>query len=386
MQARYKRAHKKDQEMCKTTQHPGSVNIADKAGCICTPHAADDSNSSSSIESPADRATHQTLNTQTPSASIAQATQRLYVLGHPIAHSKSPAMYNAVYAHMGLPWIYDLADLACEDDARSFLEQRNFLSINVTTPYKVLAYEYATAKAASAKLAGGANLLVAKEGALLAFNTDGEGCVENLRRAGLAFQGARVVVCGTGPTSCAILHACALAGADDLVLLSRDKARSQAVLERYVDTLDTLAFSPMSESLSLDKGRDQAAKTRRSFREVYEQVHFRFGSYERSRKAIVEAKLIINATPLGMHEGDPAPFDTNLLHAKHTVFDVVYGHGETSLLAAARRAGAQAYDGSGMLVAQAVATIGIVTDLAGIECLPSTDELFVIMKRAFEKS
>ena len=149
-------------------------------------------------------------------------TERLYLLGHPISHSKSPAMYNAVYASMGVDWRYELADLATEAEARAFLDAREFASINITTPYKPLAFEYATAQAASAKLARGANLLVRKGDALIAFNTDGEGCVDYLRRCGFAFPGSRVVVCGTGPTSLAILHACAVAGAADVVLLGRN--------------------------------------------------------------------------------------------------------------------------------------------------------------------
>ena len=62
---------------------------------------------------------------------------------------------------------------------------------------------------ASATLAHGANVLVNKDGALIAYNTDGQGCVAYLERAGVDFRGASVVVCGTGPTSLSILHAVA---------------------------------------------------------------------------------------------------------------------------------------------------------------------------------
>ena len=46
--------------------------------------------------------------------------KRLYILGHPVAHSKSPVMYNALYEKLGLPWTYALADYAELDDARAF--------------------------------------------------------------------------------------------------------------------------------------------------------------------------------------------------------------------------------------------------------------------------
>ena len=122
--------------------------------------------------------------------------ESLYLLGHPIAHSSSPAMYNAVYERLGLPWRYGLADCATEEEARSFVEARGFLSINITTPYKPLAFEAATAKAATAKLAQGANVLVKKGDALIGFNTDGQGCVAYLERTGFCFAGKRVAVCG----------------------------------------------------------------------------------------------------------------------------------------------------------------------------------------------
>ena len=79
--------------------------------------------------------------------------QSLYLLGHPIAHSKSPVMYNAVYERLGLPWTYFPKDCATDDEARAFLDARDFLSVNITTPYKPLAFQAATAQAATAKLA-----------------------------------------------------------------------------------------------------------------------------------------------------------------------------------------------------------------------------------------
>ena len=120
-----------------------------------------------------------------------------------------------------------------------------------------------------------------------------------------------------------------------------------------------------------------------SFSEVYKQVGFKFGSYATSRQAIAGADIIIDATPLGMKAGDPAPFDTALLSADQTVFDVVYGHGETALARAARAAGCRFFDGAGMLVGQAVVTVGILRDITGEAALDiPEDELFALMAQA----
>ena len=301
-------------------------------------------------------------------------SERLCLLGHPVAHSKSPAMYNAVYGRLGLPWTYGLADCATEDEARALLEGRGFLSVNITTPYKPLAYEAATAKAASAKLALGANVLARKGDALIGYNTDGEGCVAYLERTGFSFAGKRVAVCGTGPTALSILHACSLAGADVALLVGRDKERTRQTLEGYVERFGLMATA----TIDLPPARPH----HRSFRTAYERTTFKFGSYATSAKALASADLVVNATPLGMGQGDPAPFDTALLRPGQTVFDAVYGHGLTALMVAAREAGCAAFDGAGMLVAQAVATVFIVCDLAGIDVTLSESELFDLMVEA----
>ena len=300
--------------------------------------------------------------------------ESLYLLGHPIAHSSSPAMYNAVYERLGLPWRYGLADCVTEEEARSFVEARGFLSINITTPYKPLAFEAATAKAATAKLAQGANVLVKKGDALIGFNTDGQGCVSYLERTGFSFAGKRVAVCGTGPTALSILHACAVAGADVVMLVGRDKERSRSVLESYVERFGLLA------NATVDLPAAQAHH--RSFRTAYERTTFKFGSYTTSTKALAAVDLVVNATPLGMNEGDDAPFDTALLRVGQTVFDAVYGHGVTALVAKATAAGCAVFDGRGMLVAQAVATAVMLLEIAGADVGFSREEMFDIMAEA----
>lgn len=301
-------------------------------------------------------------------------SQKLYLLGHPIAHSKSPDMYNALYGHLGLSWRYELMDCATEDDARAFLDARDFLSINITTPYKPHAFAAATARAASAKLARGANVLVRKGDALIAYNTDGQGCVAYLERMGVKLADAKVVVCGTGPTALSILHAMALAGVGEIVLLGRDKLRAQDILEEYVKDFGALAYATI-DLPSTGEGR-------LSFREAYDAVSFKFGSYETSKQAITAADVVMNATPLGMREGDPAPFEVALFREGQVAFDVVYGHGETAFVAGARRAGCRALDGSGMLVGQAVVTAQTVCDVAGVPLDMSADELFSFMADA----
>lgn len=281
--------------------------------------------------------------------------EKLYVVGHPVAHSKSPAMHNAAYKALGLQWEYDFMDCASEADARSFLSARDWRAINITMPWKPLAYEIADKRSEEADLAQGANALVNWEGELHADNTDGKGCVAYLKRCGAQFEGARVAVCGTGPTSLAIMHACAKAGAAHVSLFSRNVERARKAIDGYKSRLGDC---------------------------VYE-AEFAAQAYDAAgNRAIAAAEIVIDATSLGMTPGDPAPFDTSVLAPGRIVFDVVYGHGETALISAARHAGCAAYDGSGMLVAQAVETVRDISDITGAFAIPAHLDLFAIMAEA----
>ncbi|MCD8316227.1 MAG: shikimate dehydrogenase, partial [Eggerthellaceae bacterium] len=249
-----------------------------------------------------------------------------------------------------------------------------FLSINITTPYKPVAYACAEVRASTARLSHGVNLLAVKKDTLLGYNTDGAGCIYFLEDEGFDFHGKSVVVCGTGPTSIAILHYEAIAGADDLVMLSRDKNRAKKVLTRYVDDYRFL------KRRAIDLGAE--SENHRSFTEAYEKPKTRFGAYETSRQTIHDADLIVDATSLGMHEGDPAPFDTELLREGQWVLDTVYGHGETSLAKGAKEAGAKFFDGSGMLVGQALISAQIVCEINEIDLSIKADEIYKIMYKA----
>ncbi len=158
------------------------------------------------------------------------------------------------------------------------------------------------------------------------------------------------------------------------MLLGRDKDRSRNVLEAYVHDFGELAHAASDVPSAQEEGR--------GFREAYEQTMFKSGSYATSTQAIAAADVVVNATPLGMCQGDPAPFDPALLREGQVAFDVVYGHGSTAFCVGARQAGCMMLDGSGMLVAQAVVTVQTVCDAVGVSLGLSFDELFSFMAAA----
>ena len=303
-------------------------------------------------------------------------TEKLYLLGHPIAHSKSPVMHNALYRELGLDWEYLPKDCATQAQARKLLEGSDYIGMNVTTPYKPLAFEMASIKAASAKMARGANVIARTDRALVAYNLDGVGCIDFLEMSGFSFSQATVVVCGTGPTALSILHAAAIAGAKKVVLVGRDKEKTKLVLEEYVKLFGKLAHATI-DLPSVREGR-------RTFREAYDKTVFSYGCYTSATSIFGHADLIVNATPLGMQKGDLSPFDTLLLHEGQTVFDVVYGHGETALVQGAKQQGCVVHEGLGMLVSQAVASAQVFFDIASVDVAMADSDMFAIMAQAAE--
>ncbi|MEE0845712.1 MAG: shikimate dehydrogenase [Eggerthellaceae bacterium] len=302
-------------------------------------------------------------------------TRKMYLIGHPVGHSKSAVMYNAVYGHAGLPWRYELLDCPTVEEARAVLEARDFLQVNITTPYKPLAYEAADERTKAVMLVGGANVLVNRCWRLTAHNTDGVGCTGFLAREGFPVEGSRIVICGTGPTALAILTACAWSGARQVLLLGRDGDHAREVLDGW--SLRSACFDSGSRA-----PESEGEVRRELFCEMMHRAELRAFSYGEAEQAIPQADLVINATPLGMREGDPAPFPGELLRSGQWAFDCVYGHGETAFLAAARKAGCRAYDGAGMLVGQAVETVRIVTQAMRMPLPLSDDAMFDIMADA----
>lgn len=298
--------------------------------------------------------------------------EHLSIIGHPVNHSKSPTVHQAVFDALGLDWVYDATDLPNDTKASTFIRQRDYLGLSVTTPFKPVAADAVDICAASARLAGGVNLVVNRQGTLLGSNIDGTGAVSYLTHHGVAFQGAMVGVCGTGPTALSCLHAAAMAGADTVMLLSRNKERAQQVLQDYLDLYKDLAFGTINPPA--DPGK-------RSFRETFEQVRFLFGSYLTSAPAIQACDVVMDATTLGMRPDDPAPFDTTMLHEGQVAFDVCYMR-PTAYLKGARAQGCRTFDGRAMLLGQAVICQDRWFEAAQVDCGLSWDERVSLMAQA----
>lgn len=255
-------------------------------------------------------------------AFAAGATRAVALLGHPVAHSRSPAFQNAAFAAAGIDGAYAALDVAPERlaSAVELVRTPAFLGANVTVPYKEAVLAHVDLRAPSAAATGAANVLVNEGGEVSAHNTDGEGALRALAEAGVDLAGAEALVHGAGGTARALVHALLEAGTD------------VAVTNRSVDRGAALATAFDVPCLT----SAEAAKLLDAF------------------------DVVVNATTVGMQD-DAVPFDVTWLHRETVVLDCVYRPGGTALGRAARARGLRLVPGETMLLHQGAASFTLWT-------------------------
>lgn len=240
-------------------------------------------------------------------AGMTGATRAVFILGHPVAHSRSPAMHNAAFRAAGVDARYLALDVPPESLAAAIagLRATNALGCNVTLPHKAAALALMDELDASARSAGAVNTVVFRDGRAIGHNTDGAGALDALREGGAKVPGARVLVLGAGGAARGIAHALAAAGAD-VTVTNRTPARAGG-----------LGFPVIP--------------------------------WERVPDVLRNVDILVNATTVGMH-GERLPFTLERMLPGAAVFDAVYG--ATPLLADAKARGLLAIRGEGMLLHQ----------------------------------
>jgi shikimate dehydrogenase len=237
------------------------------------------------------------------------------VIGHPVAHSLSPTIYNAAFATLGLDWVFVAFDVE-EGSGTAAVEAMGPLGIDwmsVTMPHKSDAARAVEELSGDAQTLGVANCVVNHDGRLVGHSTDGEGFLRALAaETGFEPAGRACVVLGAGGAARAVALALVRAGSAELVVVNRNRERGE-------------------QAAAMAGG---AART---------------GTAD----DVARADLIVNATPVGMGTDAALPLDPALLQPGQVVADLVYEPAETPLLAAAAARGLTTVNGVGMLVQQA---------------------------------
>lgn len=250
---------------------------------------------------------------------INASTGLVALFGYPTGHSLSPAMHNAAFRTMGLDLRYLAFDVHPGElrDAVIGARAMGFVGLNVTVPHKETIMPMLNEVRPEAAFIGAVNTVTINErGKLIGHNTDGRGFMKSLEAEGIDAAGKKVLVIGSGGASraiCASLCECAA----EVAVYNRtaDKA-ARLVMDLGINFKNAVQI----ESLNAEAVR----------------------GYD----------MVINATSLGLDDGDPLPIDTGLLRAGQIVGDLIYR--STPLLQKAGGMGLCTFNGMGMLLWQGV--------------------------------
>ncbi|MEP2782426.1 MAG: shikimate dehydrogenase [Pseudoruegeria sp.] len=244
------------------------------------------------------------------------------VIGHPIAHSKSPVLHGHWLRRYGLAGHYIPMNVS-RDNLKTVIEtlpKMGFSGVNVTLPHKEAMIGLADVITDRAALIGAANTIIfRKDGKIQADNTDGYGFIENLKQGAPDWHAdaGPAIVLGAGGASRAIVVSLIDAGAPEILISNRTKSRAEALREEFGAKLRVVDWTQIGSVIS-------------------------------------DAATLVNTTTQGMIGNPDLRLPYEGLRPSCVVSDIVYTPLQTGLLEEATKVGCVTVDGLGMLLHQAV--------------------------------
>ena len=242
------------------------------------------------------------------------------LLGHPLGHSMSPFIHQALFALSGRPQPYALHDVAPEDLKTQVPKLLAGQGFNITIPYKVEIIPFLTQLSEKAGLYQSVNTAEIKDGRYIGHNTDVDGFLHGIRSLGVELSQGPVLMLGSGGVANMIATEVVLAGSPLTIAVRKEDVKQAAALKERL-----LKIKPEAEITTclLDEPN---------------------GSY----------RLLVNATPVGMYPNTQScPVTPEIIRQAEAVFDLVYNPFETQLVQTAKSLGLPAGGGLSMLVWQA---------------------------------
>jgi shikimate dehydrogenase len=247
---------------------------------------------------------------------ISGKTTLIAHLGYPTEGFKAPMIYNPWFEQNGIDAVVMPMGVKAEDYVsvlQSLFRLTNIRGALVTMPHKVTTTSLVDELTPTARIAGACNAILRRpDGTLLGDQFDGAGFTRGVERKGRSLKGARAFVLGSGGVGSAIAASLAAAGVAGLALFDTNTAAVEALADRL--------------------------------RKHYSQLVVTTGS-----KDPAGYDVVVNATPLGMNEGDPLPFDIDRISPSTFVGEVVMKSEYTPLLRAAKEKGCAVQVGTDML-------------------------------------
>lgn len=255
--------------------------------------------------------------------SVNGETRVIGIFGNPIDHTRSPAMHNAAFRALGLPYIYIpfCVPPAALGKATASMRTLNLVGINVTVPHKEKILRYLDELSPAASLYRAVNTVINRHGTLYGENTDGQGFLRSLSERNRSVQGREVVLIGAGGAARAVLVAFIQAGSARITIVNRTPANAKRLIRAY----QSLSPTPLV-SAPLDALQDPTLMKR--------------------------AALVVNSIPLGLHSDTFPALDYGATPRRCLFYDLVYGPQPTVFLQRAHHAQRPTLDGRRMLLHQ----------------------------------
>jgi len=240
-------------------------------------------------------------------------------IGYPTHTFKAPMIYNPYFEQAGIDAVVVPMGVKPEDfetALRTIFKFTNIRGALITMPHKVTTTHLVDEVSPTAQIAGACNaVLLRPDGTLLGDMFDGAGFVRGVQRKGVKLDGARVLVVGSGGVGCAIAASFAAAQIGEIGLFDVNTAASEGLAGRL--------------------------------RKHYPALNVTTGSNDPTGYDVV-----VNATPMGMNEGDELPMDVSRIAPTTFVGEVVMKKEMTAFLAAAQARGCPIQIGTDMLFEQ----------------------------------
>ncbi len=265
------------------------------------------------------------------------------LIGNPVAHSLSPRMQQAAFDAAGLEARYVLWETAPADLPTRIASLRapEMLGANVTIPYKVDALALVDDYDALAARVGAINTIVNREGRLIGSNTDVYGFMQALINGPVRpfrIQGRHAAIIGTGGAARAAAVGLLGSGIAELMVLGRTERHLATFFQQLQELAAALPYSAQIHAAPL--GSADA------------------GAF------LPHADLVVNATPVGLHEEPELLIDIETLAASTLVMDMIFNPPRTPLLRAAEARGCPVLNGLTMLLYQGARAFELWTGLA----------------------
>lgn len=258
---------------------------------------------------------------------ITDETKLTGIIGTPIKQSFSPKIHNNAFKYLDLNYLYIPFDVKQQELKKKVEAMRtlNFRGFNVTMPHKQLIMECLDEVTKEAKIIGAVNTVVNEKGHLVGYNTDGKGYVKSLKDEGVSIDDKTFAIAGAGGAARSVAIQLALDGAKKIILLNR-------TIETAYNIADLITKNIADTTIEVNTLENKNLV-----------------------KAIEEADVLVNSTPLGMYSMKEQSIieDEKKLPSSLVVSDLIYNPAKTRLLQQAENRKCKTINGLGMLIWQA---------------------------------